>query len=72
MASSNLTEQQMEDRREEYRDKVKKYRQLENDMTAYNESLQSQFKKQQEEMSQLELENYQLLEELQLQETEAA
>ena len=38
-------------------------------MRAFNESLQGQFQKQQEQMSQLELENYQLLEELQMQET---
>ena len=71
MATSNLTEEQMQERRDEYKDKVKQYRQLENDMKAYNESLQNQFKSQQEEMSQLELENYQLLEELQMQETMA-
>ena len=41
----------MQERRNEYKDKVKQYRQLENDMKAYNESLQGQFKTQQEEMS---------------------
>lgn len=51
-----------------YAEKVRKYRQLENDMKAFNESLQAQFVKQQDEMSRLELENYKLLEELQLQE----
>eukprot|EP00353_Schmidingerella_taraikaensis_P012379 CAMPEP_0185572562 /NCGR_PEP_ID=MMETSP0434-20130131/4473_1 /TAXON_ID=626734 ORGANISM="Favella taraikaensis, Strain Fe Narragansett Bay" /NCGR_SAMPLE_ID=MMETSP0434 /ASSEMBLY_ACC=CAM_ASM_000379 /LENGTH=66 /DNA_ID=CAMNT_0028188483 /DNA_START=12 /DNA_END=212 /DNA_ORIENTATION=+ len=65
MASSNLTNEQMEDRRIEYADKVKKYRQQENDMKAFNESLQASFKTQQDEMSRLELENFQLLEELQ-------
>ena len=39
MATSNLTEEQMKDRRDEYNDKIKQYRQLENDMKAYNESL---------------------------------
>ena len=44
MATSNLGEEQMQERRNEYKDKVKQYRQLENDMKAYNESLQGQFK----------------------------
>lgn len=62
----SLTEEQIEDVKIDYSNKVKKYRQLENDMKAFNESLQSHFMKQQEEMSRLELENYQLLEELQI------
>ncbi len=43
--SQNLDEHQMEDRRVEYLDKVKKYKQIENDMQAFNESLTQQFKK---------------------------
>ena len=45
---------------------MRKYRQLENDMRAYNDSLQNQFRKQQEEVTRLDMENYQLLEELQM------
>ncbi len=62
--SNNLDEHQMEDRRLEYLDKVKKYKQIENDMRAFNESLTQQFKKQQEEVSRLDMENYALLEQL--------
>ena len=47
---------------------MRKYRQLENDMRAFNDSLQTQFRKQNEEVSKLEVENYKLLEELQMQE----
>ena len=51
---------------ENYAEKVRKYRQIENDMKVFNDSLQVQFKKQHEEMSKLEVENYKLLEELQI------
>ena len=37
-------------------------------MRAFNDSLQTQFRKQNEEVSKLEVENYKLLEELQMQE----
>ena len=58
----------IEERQAEYADKMRKYRQIENDMRAFNESLQTQFRKQNEEVSKLEVENYKLLEELQMQE----
>lgn len=57
---------------ENYAEKVRKYRQIENDMKVFNDSLQVQFKKQQEEMSKLEVENYKLLEELQILEMQKA
>ena len=57
---------------ENYAEKVRKYRQIENDMKVFNDSLQVQFKKQQEEMSKLEVENYKLLEELQILEMQRA
>ena len=62
-------EANLEEKASEYQDKLRKYRQAENDMKAYNSSLQAQFKKQQEEVSKLELDNYKLLEELQMQES---
>ena len=57
---------------ENYAEKVRKYRQIENDMKVFNDSLQVQFKKQHEEMSKLEVENYKLLEELQILEMQKA
>ena len=66
---AGLTDEQMEDYRLEYLEKLQKYRQVENDMKAFNDSLHSHFLKQQEEMSRLDLENYKLLEQLQIQET---
>ena len=69
MSSVNKDEKNDEERAAEYSDKVRKYRQIENDMKAFNDSLQSQFRKQQEEVSNLEHENYKLLEELQMHET---
>ena len=58
----------MEERQAQYAEQMRKYRQLENDMRAFNDSLQAQFRKQNEEVSKLEVENYKLLEELQMQE----
>ena len=66
--SAELGEITMEERALEYAEKMRKYRQLENDMRAFNDSLQTQFRKQQEEVTRLDMENYQLLEELQMQE----
>jgi len=39
MTSSQLSKEEIATRRAEYLDKVKKYRQLENDMKAFNDSL---------------------------------
>lgn len=64
MSTGEYDEATIEERKAEYADKMRKYRQLENDMRAFNDSLQAQFRKQNEEVSKLEVENYKLLEEL--------
>ena len=61
-----------EERAADYADKIAKYHQAEKDMKAHNESLQQQFKKQQEEVSAVEMENFKMLEELQQQEAQMA
>ena len=70
--SAEQDEATMEERKQEYAEKMRKYKQLENDMRAFNDSLVSQFQKQQEEVSKLDMENYKLLEELQMQEVHMA
>ena len=52
----------------EYADKYKKYKQIENDMLAYNDQLQNQVRKQEADVEALEFQNYKLLEEIQIQE----
>lgn len=62
----------LETRAAEYAEQLRKYKQIENDMRAYNEQILNNSKKQQGEVSRLELENYELLDDLQIHETHLA
>ena len=54
----DLSSKQFETRAAEYAEQMRKYKQIENDMRAYNEQILNNSKKQQGEVSRLELENY--------------
>ena len=54
------------EKEKEYAELMKVYLQVENDMKAFNDEISAKFRKQQERTSKLEVENFKLLEELQI------
>ena len=71
MTSLNQNDPNYQRKAEDYMELLRKYKQVENDMKAYNEELANQFRKQAEKTQKVEVENYKLLEELQIQDTHA-
>ena len=61
---ADTTDPNYQKKAQDYQELYKHYKQLENDMKAYNDELQNQFRKQQEKISKVEVENYKLLEDL--------
>ena len=71
MTSSNQNDTNYQQKAQDYLELLRKYRQVENDMRAFNDELANQFRKQQEKTQKFEVENYKLLEDLQIQDTHA-
>ena len=71
--NSNLpdTKDREEEKADDYFELLKKYKQIENDMKAFNDGLANQFRKQQERTSRFEIDNYKYLEDLRILDNDA-